>query len=292
MNTKDIIKKYDIRASKRYGQNFLIDQNIIDRIVAGAEITKDDIVIEIGPGTGNMTSALAHAAGRVIAIEVDESLKGALSEVLADFDNVEVVWGDVLKLDMREIISVFPPEKKVKVVSNLPYYITTPIIIYLLESKYTFYSITVMVQKEVAERMAALPGTKEYGALSLAVAYHSSVEYVAKVPPNAFIPRPNVDSVVVKLALSGKPDVEVCDEKFMFKLIRAAFNQRRKTFANSIKNSPELSYSREQVEEALINLGFDKNIRGEEFSVREFAMIADELYRMKADSKIKKGILL
>lgn len=290
MNTKDLIKKYDIKASKRYGQNFLIDERVVGRIITGSGITADDTVLEIGPGTGNMTTELSKAAGKVIAIEVDESLKPVLTEVLSDCDNVTLVWGDVLKLDLPALLAEHSPDRNVKVVSNLPYYITTPIITYLLESRLPIDSITVMVQKEVAERMSAIPGTKEYGALTLAVAYHSTVEYVANVPPNAFIPRPNVDSVVVRLDLSGKPDVGVMDEQFMFRLIRAAFNQRRKTLVNAIKNSPELSLGREQMEQALEKLGFDVNVRGEVLSVREFAMLSDELSGPKPDGRIKKTI--
>lgn len=290
MNTRELINKYDINASKRYGQNFLIDERVVDRIVSGAAITKDDVVIEIGPGTGNMTTALAAAAGKVIAIEVDERLEPVLSDVLKEFDNVELVWGDVLKLDMKELIETNAKNRRVKVVSNLPYYITTPIITYLLESRLPLESITVMVQREVAERMSAAPGTKDYGALTLAVVYHSNVEYVANVPPNAFIPRPKVDSTVVKLTLSGKPDVEVMDEQLMFRLIRAAFNQRRKTFVNAIKNSPELSFGREQIEEALESCGFDKNIRGETLSVRDFAGISDALTKDAPQGRIRATI--
>ncbi len=277
MDTKELIKKYDIRASKRYGQNFLVDERVIRRIVEGSGITEEDIVFEIGPGTGNMTHHLSETAGKVVAIEVDESLKEALSEALSDCGNVTLVWGDILKLDLREMIEREAGGREVKVVSNLPYYITTPIITYLLESRLPISSITVMIQREVAERMMAVPGTKNYGALTLLTDYHSTVEVIANVPPNAFIPRPNVDSTVVRLDLTGKPDIKVSDEALMFRLIRAAFNQRRKTFINAVKNSPELSYGREEAEEVLRELGFDKNIRGEVLSVGEFAEIADSL---------------
>lgn len=271
--TIDIIKKYNFAFQKRFGQNFLIDAHVINKIVAAADITKDDIVLEIGPGIGTMTQYLAEAAGHVYAVEIDKNLLPVLDETLSEYDNVTVVNNDILKVDIRELVS----DREVKVVANLPYYITTPIIMGLFENHIPASSITVMVQKEVAMRMQAGPGSKDYGALSLAVQYYAKPYIVANVPPNCFMPRPNVGSAVIRLTKHEKPPVEVEDEALMFRLIRASFNQRRKTLQNGIHNAANLSFSKEQVVDALNALGLPESVRGEAFTLEQFAALANEL---------------
>ncbi len=271
--TIDIIKKYNFAFQKRFGQNFLIDAHVINKIVAAADITKDDIVLEIGPGIGTMTQYLAEAAGHVYAVEIDKNLLPVLDETLSEYDNVTVVNNDILKVDIRELVS----DREVKVVANLPYYITTPIIMGLFENHIPASSITVMVQKEVAMRMQAGPGSKDYGALSLAVQYYAKPYIVANVPPNCFMPRPNVGSAVIRLTKHEKPPVEVEDEALMFRLIRASFNQRRKTLQNGIHNAANLSFSKEHVVDALNALGLPESVRGEALTLEQFAALANEL---------------
>ena len=271
--TIDIIKKYNFAFQKRFGQNFLIDAHVINKIVAAADITKDDIVLEIGPGIGTMTQYLAEAAGHVYAVEIDKNLLPVLDETLSEYDNVTVVNNDILKVDIRELVS----DREVKVVANLPYYITTPIIMGLFENHIPASSITVMAHKEVAMRMQAGPGSKDYGALSLAVQYYAKPYIVANVPPNCFMPRPNVGSAVIRLTKHEKPPVEVEDEALMFRLIRASFNQRRKTLQNGIHNAANLSFSKEQVVDALNALGLPESVRGEALTLEQFAALANEL---------------
>ena len=271
--TIDIIKKYNFAFQKRFGQNFLIDAHVVNKIVAAADITKDDIVLEIGPGIGTMTQYLAEAAGHVYAVEIDKNLLPVLDETLSEYDNVTVVNNDILKVDIRELVS----DREVKVVANLPYYITTPIIMGLFENHIPASSITVMVQKEVAMRMQAGPGSKDYGALSLAVQYYAKPYIVANVPPNCFMPRPNVGSAVIRLTKHEKPPVEVEDEALMFRLIRASFNQRRKTLQNGIHNAANLSFSKEHVVDALNALGLPESVRGEALTLEQFAALANEL---------------
>ena len=277
--TIEIIKKYDFAFQKRFGQNFLIDGRVIDKIIAAAEITKEDTVLEIGPGIGTMTQYLAEAAGQVIAVEIDKNLLPIYEETLADYDNVTIINNDILKVDIHELIK--GKAEKVKVVANLPYYITTPIIMGLFENHIPAESITVMVQKEVADRMQSGPGSKDYGALSLAVQYYAQPYIVANVPPNCFMPRPNVGSAVIRLTSWENPPVVVKDEKLMFKLIRASFNQRRKTLQNGINNSPDLSFTKEQVVSALRAMDLSESVRGEALNLEQFAMLSDLLYDMK-----------
>ena len=271
--TIEIIQKYNFAFQKRFGQNFLIDGHVIEKIIRAAEITKDVVVLEIGPGIGTMTQYLAEAAGEVFAVEIDKNLLPILAETLAEYDNVTVVNEDILKVDIAALTGGRP----VKVVANLPYYITTPIIMGLFENHIPATSITVMVQKEVAERMQAGPGGKDYGALSLAVQYYAEPYIVANVPPNCFMPRPNVGSAVIRLTRHTEPKIVVKDEKFMFKLIRASFNQRRKTLQNGINNSAELSISKDAVVEALRKMGLSESIRGEALTLAQFAELSDLL---------------
>lgn len=273
--TIDIIKKYNFAFQKRFGQNFLIDGRVVEKIVNAADISKDDVVLEIGPGIGTMTQYLAEAAGKVYAVEIDKNLLPVLEETLGEYDNVTVINEDILKLNIAEAIDL--EGKSLKVVANLPYYITTPIIMGLFENNIPAKSITVMVQKEVAERMQSGPGSKDYGALSLAVQYYAKPYIVANVPPNCFMPRPNVGSAVIRLTRWEEPPVKVGDEKLMFSLIRASFNQRRKTLQNGINNSSELSFNKEQVVAALRVLGLPENIRGEALTLEQFARLADAL---------------
>ncbi len=279
--TVEILKKYHFVFQKRFGQNFLIDPRVLERIIFEAGVTKDDFVLEIGPGIGTMTQYLAEAAREVAAVEVDPALIPILEDTLKEWDNVTIIQGDILKTDIYSLVEEKNQGKPVKIVANLPYYITTPIIMGIFESDVPVESITIMVQREVAQRMQAGPGTKDYGALSLAVQYYSSPEIVANVPPNCFIPRPNVGSAVIRLQKFRTPPVKVKDEKFMFSLIRASFNQRRKTLANSIKNAQEFSFTREEVEEALKKCGIPVNIRGEALNLKQFADLSDKLYDMR-----------
>lgn len=271
--TIDIIKKYNFAFQKRFGQNFLIDGHVVEKIISSADITRDDTVLEIGPGIGTMTQYLAEAAGQVYAVEIDKNLPIILEETLADYNNVTVINDDILKVDIEKLTE----GKPIKVVANLPYYITTPIIMGLFEKHIPATSITVMVQKEVAQRMQAAPGSKDYGALSLAVQYYAAPYIVANVPPNCFMPRPNVGSAVIRLTCYDKPPVEVENETLMFKLIRAAFNQRRKTLQNALNNSSELNVTKEQVVNALRALELSETVRGETLSLEQFARLSDLL---------------
>lgn len=273
--TIQTIKKYEFAFQKKFGQNFLIDDHVITKIINAAEITKDDLVLEIGPGIGTMTQYLAESARKVIAVEIDKNLIPILGETLAEYDNVTVINEDILKLDINRLVEEENAGKPIKVVANLPYYITIPIIMGLFESHVPLQSITVMVQKEVADRMQVGPGSKDYGALSLAVQYYAKPYIAANVPPNCFIPRPGVGSAVIRLTRYEEPPVTVKDESLMFKLIRASFNQRRKTLQNGIANSPELPYSKAQVEKALEKMGLAANVRGESLTLAEFAKLSD-----------------
>lgn len=276
-NTIAVLQKYQFHFQKKYGQNFLIDTSVLERIIKAAQIGPEDCVLEIGPGIGTMTQYLAENAGKVIAVEIDKALIPILEETLAPYGNVIVLQGDILKVDVGELAEEYNGGKPLQVVANLPYYITTPIIMGLFEKNVPLKSITVMVQKEVADRMQAKPGTKDYGALSLAVQYYARPEVVANVPPNCFMPRPNVGSTVVKLERFAVPPVEVKDEKFMFALIRAAFGQRRKMLVNALSGAGELDLSKEKITEALVETGISEQIRGERLSLDEFARLADIL---------------
>ena len=273
--TIEVLQKYGFVFQKRFGQNFLIDTHVLDRIISASEITKDDFVLEIGPGIGTMTQYLAEAAREVTAVEIDDALIPILKDTLKEWDNVTVLHGDILKTDICKIAEEKNKGRPIKAVANLPYYITTPIIMGLFESHVPVSSITVMVQKEVADRMQTGPGSKEYGALSLAVQYYAEPKIVANVPPNCFMPRPKVGSAVICLTRHQNPPVTTLDEKLMFRLIRASFNQRRKTLSNSLKNSQELPYSREEVEAAITECGLPLNIRGEALTLEQFARLSD-----------------
>ena len=275
--TKFIIDQYQFAFQKNFGQNFLIDSNILEGIVESAEITKDDFVLEIGPGIGTMTQYLCEAARQVVAVEIDKALIPILEHTLSEYDNVEVINQDVLKVDIKSLAEERNNGKPIKVVANLPYYITTPIIMGLFESGVPIESITIMVQKEVADRMQTGPGSKDYGALSLAVQYYATAEVQMIVSANCFMPRPNVDSAVIKLTRHQEPAVEVQDEKLMFQIIRASFNQRRKTLVNGLKNSAELSFSKEEILEAIQKLGKPETIRGEALTLEEFAELSNLL---------------
>lgn len=279
-NTIEILQKYDFSFQKKFGQNFLIDTHVLERIISEAGITSEDMVLEIGPGIGTMTQYLCESAKKVVAVEIDKSLIPILKDTLGEYDNITVINEDILKVDINKLVSEENEGKAIKVVANLPYYITTPIIMGLFEKKVNVESITVMVQKEVAQRMQAGPGTKDYGALSLAVQYYSEPEIVANVPPNCFMPRPNVSSAVIRMKLHRKPKVEVENETLLFKIIRASFSQRRKTLVNSINNSSELAFSKEQVAEALKQMEISENIRGEALSLEQFAVLSDLLNKL------------
>ena len=274
-NTIEVLQKYKFVFQKKFGQNFLIDTHVLDKIIRSAEITKDDMVLEIGPGIGTMTQYLAQAAGKVVAVEIDKNLIPILADTLSGYDNVTVLNEDVLKVDIAKLADEENAGKPIKVVANLPYYITTPIIMGLFENHVPLKSITVMVQKEVADRMQVGPGTKDYGALSLAVQYYASPYIVANVPPNCFMPRPKVGSAVIRLDRYENPPVKVNNEKLMFKIIRASFNQRRKTLANGLKNSPELDFTKEQIEAAIESLGKGASVRGEALTLEEFAALTN-----------------
>lgn len=284
--TIEIIQKYEFIFQKKFGQNFLIDSHVVEKILASAALTREDCVLEIGPGIGTMTQALAECAGRVIAVEIDRNLMPVLAETLADYSNVSVIWADILKVDLKKLAEEQNGGKPFQVVANLPYYITTPIIMGLFENQVPVDSITVMVQKEVAERIKAKPGSKEYGALSLAVQYYAKPEMVAYVPPNCFMPRPKVGSTVIRLTRYKEPPVEVVDEVLLFAFIRASFNQRRKTLVNALKNSPDIPYTREQIQEALEMQQLSLSIRGEMLSLQQFAKLCNDLN--KIDSLGKK----
>ena len=274
-NTIEILQKYNFNFQKKFGQNFLIDEHVLDKIIRAAEITKDDYVLEIGPGIGTMTQYLACAAREVTAVEIDRALIPILEDTLKEYDNVSIINEDILKVDIAALAKEKNGGRPIKVVANLPYYITTPIIMGLFESHVPLESITVMVQKEVAARMQVGPGTKDYGALSLAVQYYAEPYIVANVPPNCFMPRPAVGSAVIRLTRHQKPPVEVMDEKLMFRLIRASFNQRRKTLANGLKNSGELNLSKEVITAAIEKLGKGSSVRGEALDLEEFARLTN-----------------
>lgn len=277
--TIEVLHKYNFNFQKKFGQNFLVEPGVLETIVEAAEIGEEDCVLEIGPGIGTMTQYLAEQAGEVIAVEIDKALIPILEDTLSAYSNVTVINADILKLDVEELVKEKNGGKPVKVVANLPYYITTPIIMQLFESHVPLESITIMVQTEVAQRMQVGPGTKDYGALSLAVQYYSRPEIVTHVPPSCFMPRPNVGSTVIRLNRYEKPPVETADEEFMFKLIRASFNQRRKTLVNGLCNASGLNLSKEEVGEALERMGLPATIRGETFTLEQFARLGSLLYK-------------
>ena len=277
--TIEVIKKYEFCFQKKFGQNFLIDGHVLDKIIAGAGVTKDDMVLEIGPGIGTMTQYLAEAAGKVVAVEIDRNLLPILQETLADYDNVKVIHADVLSLDLEKLVQEENGGRPIKVVANLPYYITTPIIMALFEQHVPLANVTVMVQKEVAARMKSGPGSKDYGAFSLAVQYYAEPYIVANVPCNCFMPRPNVDSAVIRLTRYEEPPVQVKDEKMLFKIIRASFNQRRKTLQNGLNNSSELNFTKDQIAAAIAEAGFSPSVRGEALTLEQFAKLTDILLK-------------
>ena len=277
--TIEVIKKYEFCFQKKFGQNFLIDGHVLDKIIAGAGVTKDDMVLEIGPGIGTMTQYLAEAAGKVVAVEIDRNLLPILQETLADYGNVKVIHADVLSLDLEKLVQEENGGRPIKVVANLPYYITTPIIMALFEQHVPLANVTVMVQKEVAARMKSGPGSKDYGALSLAVQYYAEPYIVANVPCNCFMPRPNVDSAVIRLTRYEEPPVQVKDEKMLFKIIIASFNQRRKTLQNGLNNSSELNFTKDQIAAAIAEAGFSPSVRGEALTLEQFAKLTDILLK-------------
>jgi len=277
-NTIEILNKYRFVFQKKFGQNFLIDTHVLDKIIKAAQISKDDFVLEIGPGIGTLTQLLCENAREVVAVEIDRTLIPILEETLSAYDNVTVINEDILKLDLKALVEEKNAGRPIKVVANLPYYITTPIIMDLFEKHIPLINVTVMVQREVAERIQAAPGSKDYGALSLAVQYYAEPYIAAYVPPNCFIPRPNVGSAVIRMTLHKEAPVKVEDEQLMFKLIRASFNQRRKTLVNSLNNSAELKLGKEQIQKALASLNISENIRGEALGLEQFAALANKLY--------------
>lgn len=277
-NTIEVLQKYHFNFQKKYGQNFLIDPNVLERIMDAAEISEEDCVLEIGPGIGTMTQYLCERARHVISVEIDKNLIPILEDTLSAYDNKTIINEDILKVDMKGLAEEYNGGKPMKVVANLPYYITTPIIMGLFENKVPLKSITIMVQKEVADRMQEEPGTKDYGALSLAVQYYARPEIVANVPPNCFIPRPNVGSAVIRLTRYEVPPVSVRDEQKMFGLIRASFNQRRKTLVNGLGNAQNLNLSKEKITQALEEMGLSPMVRGETLSLEQFARLSNLLY--------------
>ena len=278
-NTIEVLQKYNFNFQKKFGQNFLIDTRVLEEIIDAAEITKDDFVLEIGPGIGTMTQYLCEAAREVVAVEIDTNLIPILKDTLSAYDNVEVLNQDILKVDIASLAKERNNDKPIKVVANLPYYITTPIIMGLFESRVPIDSITIMVQKEVADRMQEGPGSKEYGALSLAVQYYAKPEIVVNVPPSCFMPQPKVGSAVIRLTRHEQSPVEVEDEKLMFQVIRASFNQRRKTLANGLNNFGGFGLSKEEIQTCIEELGVPVNIRGEALSLEQFAQLANIIYR-------------
>lgn len=275
--TTEVLKKYGFHFQKRYGQNFLIDPRVLRKITAAADIGPEDCVLEIGPGIGTLTQYLAFQAKKVYAVEIDDALIPVLQETLKDWDNVTVIHNDILKMDLHALVRDQNEGKPVKVVANLPYYITTPILMGLMEKEVPFTSITVMVQKEVADRMRAEPGTKDYGALSVAVQYYTVPHPAATVPPNCFIPRPNVGSAVISLEKRAERAVAAANEQLFFQVVHASFEQRRKTLLNSLKNARGLSFTREQIQEAIAVCGFPENVRGEALDIYQFAALTDAL---------------
>ena len=279
--TIEVLQKYGFKFQKKFGQNFLIDTHVLEKIVSAAEVTEEDFVLEIGPGIGTLTQYLAHAAREVVAVEIDRNLIPILEDTLSDWDNVSVIHEDVLKLDLKALAEERNGGKPIKIVANLPYYITTPIIMGLFEKHVPIESITVMIQKEVALRMEAGPGTKDYGALSLAVQFYSEPYLAANVPPNCFMPRPQVGSAVIRLNCLKEKRVEVKDETLLFALIRASFNQRRKTLLNGLKNDASLSFDKEVLEKAIADCGFSPSVRGEALLLEDFAKLSDYLTDLK-----------
>lgn len=277
--TIEIIQKYEFAFQKKFGQNFLIDTHVLEKIIAAAGVTEDDCVLEIGPGIGTMTQYLAEHARSVVAVEIDKNLIPILQETLKEYENITVINDDILKVDINKLTEEYNGGRAIKVVANLPYYITTPIIMGLFEGGVPIDNITVMVQKEVAERMQVGPGSKDYGALSLAVQYYADAYIVANVPPNCFIPRPGVGSAVIRLTRHKEPPVEVDDPKLMFKLIRASFNQRRKTLQNGLNNSPELPFAKDEIADAIESLGVTPQIRGEALTLKQFADVSNYFTR-------------
>ena len=273
--TIEVLQKYEFVFQKKYGQNFLIDTHVLDKIINAAKITKDDFVLEIGPGIGTMTQYLASSAREVFAVEIDRALIPILEDTLSEYGNVTILNEDILKVDIRKLAEERNQGRPIKVVANLPYYITTPIIMGLFEEEVPVESITVMVQKEVADRMQTGPGSKDYGALSLAVQYYASPYIVANVPPNCFMPRPKVGSAVIRLSRHEKPPVDVKDPRLMFRIIRASFNQRRKTLVNGLKNAQDLDFTKEEIERAVSACGFPAGIRGEALTLQNFADLAN-----------------
>lgn len=280
-STLEIINKYEFAFQKKFGQNFLIDSNIVEKIVRDAGVTKDDFVLEIGPGIGTMTQYLCESAREVVAVEIDTKLIPILKDTLGAYDNVSVINEDILKVDIKKLAEERNGGRPIKVVANLPYYITTPIIMGLFESHVPIDSITIMVQKEVADRMQVGPGTKDYGALSLAVQYYAKPQILINVPPTCFMPKPNVGSAVIKLQRYDNPPVTVKNEKLMFDIIRASFNQRRKTLQNGLNNAPNINYSKEQIVTAIEKLGVVATVRGEALTLEQFAKLSDILDEMK-----------
>lgn len=279
--TVEVLQKYQFTFQKKYGQNFLIEPRVLETIVDAAQIQADDCVLEIGPGIGTMTQYLAEQAREVVAVEIDKALIPILEDTLSEYSNVTIINEDILKVDLEKLVKEKNDGRPIKVVANLPYYITTPIIMQLFESHVPLHSITIMVQTEVAQRMQVGPGTKDYGALSLAVQYYSRPEIITHVPPTCFIPRPNVGSTVIRLTRYEKPPVEAADESFLFSLIRASFNQRRKTLVNGLSNASGLNLSKAQITEALEQMGLPANVRGETFTLEQFARLSALLYRGK-----------
>lgn len=280
-HTIQVLKKYNFNFQKKYGQNFLVDTHILEKIITASEITKQDCVLEIGPGIGTMTQYLAEHAGKVAAVEIDKALIPILEDTLSEYDNVTIINEDILKVDIKRIAKEENGGRPIKVVANLPYYITTPIIMGLFESGVPLASITIMVQKEVAQRMQAGPGTKDYGALSLAVQYYAKPEIIMSVPPTCFIPKPNVGSAVIRLTHYSEPPIAVKEERYMFAIIRASFNQRRKTLVNGLTNAAELQLARESVTEALEQMGLSPTIRGEALTLEQFAELSNILAEKK-----------
>lgn len=277
--TIEIIQKYEFAFQKKFGQNFLIDTHVLEKIIAAAGVTEDDCVLEIGPGIGTMTQYLAEHARSVVAVEIDKNLIPILQETLKEYENITIINNDILKVDINKLTEEYNGGRPIKVVANLPYYITTPIIMGLFEGGVPIDNITVMVQKEVAERMQVGPGSKDYGALSLAVQYYADAYIVANVPPNCFIPRPGVGSAVIRLTRHKEPPVEVDDPRLMFKLIRASFNQRRKTLQNGLNNSPELPFAKDEIADAIESLGVTPQIRGEALTLKQFADLSNYFTR-------------
>lgn len=276
-NTAEIIQKYQFHFQKKFGQNFLVDSNILDKIIESAQLTKEDCVLEIGPGIGTMTQCLAEEAGEVVAVEIDRNLIPILEDTLSAYNNVTILNEDILKVDISRIVEEHNGGKPIKVVANLPYYITTPIIMALFESHVPLHSVTIMVQKEMADRMQVGPGTKDYGALSLAVQYYAKPEIITRVPASCFMPKPNVDSTVIRLTRYEKPPVDVEDEAYLFAVIRASFNQRRKTLANGLTNAGNLGVNRQMVEETLNEMGLSAMVRGEALTLGQFAELSSRL---------------